>query len=659
MADDLRNFVSLAAEHFRGGNLDLARRFLELALERQPNGAELRRFLGVILCRMGRMAEGMGHLLEAQSLGDDSAELHTNLGLAYRDLGLQSQAAAAFRRAIEREPATAERYCLLADCLADQDDLPGAAAVCRQALDVDPGHAQALCHLGMALANLDRGAEAVGILLRAMALHPAFDLGLSNLGYVLKRQGRIDEAARFFARAVAASPENHVNHYNLACLLQEQGRTTEAAGFYQSTIAAKPDQANAYSNLGVLCWQQARMDAAEDCFRRAIAFEPDHLEAHCNLGGCLTDQERLDEAARQFHRCTKIDPTFAKGHSNLGVALHRLGRPDDAAASLAHAVELAPDYVDAHFNLALALLLMGETNRGWAEYEWRWRKPAFEGGGFRHDQAPLWTGDAACGRTMLLWCEQGAGDSIQMVRYLRDLARSGWSLVLEAPASLVRLFSAIEGVPVFAQGTALPPFDVHCPLVSLPHRGGFGPTGEPYLRPEDSLRRSWRDRLAGEDRPRVGIVWRGNPGHRRDRQRSIPAELFAKALPAGPIRYVVLQTDASADEIAALRRGRDILDWGRELGDYADSAALISCLDLVLSVDTSVCHLAGALGIETWTLVERVADWRWGLEGDTTPWYRTMRLLRQPEAGQWPPLLASVAERLTAHCEPVPSRYPE
>jgi hypothetical protein len=258
---------------------------------------------------------------------------------------------------------------------------------------------------------------------------------------------------------------------------------------------------------------------------------------------------------------------------------------------------------------------------------------------------------------MLLWCEQGAGDSIQMVRYLQDLARSGWSLVLEAPTSLVRLFSGLEGVPVVPQGTALPPFDVHCPLISLPHRGGFGPTGAPYLRPEDSLRRPWADRLAEQPRPRVGIVWRGNPGHRRDRQRSIPVELFAKALPAGPIRYVVLQTDASAAEIACLRPGRDILDWGRDLRDYADSAALISCLDLVLSVDTSVCHLAGALGIETWTLIERVPDWRWGMAGDTTPWYRAMRLLRQPAAGQWHPLLTLVAQRLEARYGPVPSRH--
>lgn len=612
MSDDLGFLTHAAIEQFQSGNLEMARNFLTAALQQRPDQPDLRRFMGLLLCRMGQPAEGVGHLRAAIALGGETAELSQHLGWAHRDLGELAEAAACFRRALELEPPTAERLCILADCLADLDQPEAAVATYGQALALEPNHPEAL----------------------------------SNLALTLYNMGRLDEAAGWFAKALAVNPGNQSAAYSLGCLLQKRGETEEAARLYQHSLALQPDHAESLTNLGSLRQAQGRYAEAEALFRRALAATPDHLEALCNLGGCLLEQERLAEAEPYFRRCTEIDPTTAKGHSNLGVALYRQGRFEDAAASLRRAVAVEPDFIDGHFNLALVLLQKGELAEGWAEYEWRWRKTSFEGGARRHAEHPLWDGSAAAGRTILLWSEQGAGDAIQLVRHVLDLRRAGWRVLLEVPASLTRLFRQWQGVEVFAIGAPLPAFDMQCPFFSLPHLGGLRPDPAPYLTPEDSLRQPWRQRLEGlGDRPKIGLVWRGNPGHRRDRYRSIPAALFGELLPAGAADYVILQTDARPEELAALA-SLSPLNWGTELTDYADSAALISCLDRVVSVDSSVCHLAGALGIPVLTLAEWLPDWRWGFGPETTDWYGSMTLLRQPEPGQWRAVLERVAGML-------------
>jgi hypothetical protein len=411
-------------------------------------------------------------------------------------------------------------------------------------------------------------------------------------------------------------------------------------------IAQQPRHVQAYVNRGNA---HAEMD---DCQRAlidydaALALAPGHPQALYNRGNALRTLGREAEAIASYDRTLAAMPRMVSAWHNRGLAFAALNRHREALESFARALAIDPEHANSHFSVAMSLLTLGDWQRGFAQYEWRWKRSG--AGARRSFSKPLWLGEfPLAGRTILLHPEQGLGDTVQFARYAPVLAAGGAKVVIESPPELTELLASLDGVAaVVTRGEALPPFDLQCPLATLPlacrTEVATIPAAASYLRsPEDRIAR-WRPRLETLGPARVAIAWSGRPTHSNDRRRSIALTNLAPLLAVPGVRFVSVQRDVRASDAAALAADPRITHVGDDLADFADTAAVLSLCDLVICVDTSVAHVAGALGRPAWLMVPFQPDWRWLLARDDSPWYPTMRLFRQPAIGDW----ASVIGRL-------------
>jgi len=388
---------------------------------------------------------------------------------------------------------------------------------------------------------------------------------------------------------------------------------------------------------------------------RGQLLQPDLAEVLSNRGITLHELNRYDEALASYDRALVLQPDYATALNNRGINLYDLKRYDEALASYQRALALRPDYAEAHWNEALLRLLTGDYSHGWAKYEWRWKKESMAPVK-RNFPQPVWLGgDAIDGKTILLHSEQGFGDTIQFCRYVPLVAARGAHVILEVERPLQQLMTTLAGATqVIAKGDPLPDFEVHCPLLSLPLAFGTRvetiPSGPPYLRAPAQSLMNWDTRLAPQRRPRIGLAWSGNAAHQSDRQRSISLRTLLPLLDTGAT-FVSVQKDVNAADAGVLTERGDILHFGDALGDFSDTAALISNLDLVISVDTSVAHLAGALGKPVWVLLAYAPDWRWLLDRDDSPWYPTARLFRQDASRAWDGVIVRVQQALRLFAE--------
>jgi hypothetical protein len=389
----------------------------------------------------------------------------------------------------------------------------------------------------------------------------------------------------------------------------------------------------------------SRFEDAVASYERALAIRPDFAQALYSRGNALMALNRHDEAIASFERALAARPGYAEALNNRGAALQALNRHQEAIASYEQLLAIKPDDAGVHFNASLARLTLGDLLAGWKEYEWRWKSKHFTSRQ-RDFTQPLWLGrESLAGKTILLHAEQGFGDTLQFVRYAPAVARQGARVLLEVPGALRRLFEGFQGVErVIAKGESLPKFDCHCPLMSLPLAFGTTlqniPCEVPYLSAPARRVEQWRQQLGTGTKPRVGIVWSGRLTHKNDHNRSIPLSALLPLAGAG-VELVSLQKEVRGDDLATLAQFGEIRHFGEELQDFADTAALISLLDIVVSVDTAPAHLAGALGKPVWILLPYRPDWRWLLDREDSPWYPTARLFRQPAIGDW----ESVIER--------------
>ena len=462
-------------------------------------------------------------------------------------------------------------------------------------------------------------------------------------GLVAYQSGDAAGGATLMGRAVRLrrSPEFLCNH---GLALEGTGRLPEAAAAARAAIELAPDLPEAHLNSGNALSGLERFDEATTAMARTVALRPDHAKAHCGLGYALEKQDRLPEAEAACRRAADLNPDLGEAWANLGRILNEQGRTAEALGAYAAAVRARPDNPKDHWNLALALLLNGHLVEGFAEYEWRWRYDGFPSPR-RSFARPAWAGEPLEGRTILLHAEQGLGDTIQFARYVPAVARLGGRVVLEAHTPLRRLLGGLEGVTVMAAlGGPLPAFDVHCPLLSLPRLLGTIPTDVPYLGAEVGAVAEWRANLGGG--LKVGLVWAGNPGHANDGNRSLPLAELAPLLRTPGVRFFSLQKDPRPGDRETLM-DLGVVDLGPNLDDFADTAAALTVLDLLVTVDTSVAHLAGALGRPVWLLLPFLPDWRWMTERSDSPWYPTMRLFRQNRRGDWAGVVGRVAEALT------------
>jgi tetratricopeptide (TPR) repeat protein len=533
--------------------------------------------------------------------------------------------------------------------------LPQAAALYERALALAPNHADVLHLSGLVAYQTGLIEPAIALIERAIGINPQVAAFRSNLGNALRSAGRDDEAADSYARAIALDPSYADPHHNLGLLHRATGRVEEAIACFRRAVALNPDYAEANHSLGVLLQRQGRVEDAILCFRRALAAQPGFSACCNNLGIALKQQDGLDGAIACFRRALELVPDYPDALNNLATALVESRRLDEAETRFRDAIALQSDYADAHANLGILLLSKGELRSGWAEYEWRWHQP--HRAAWRPSYAaPQWMGEPAEGRTILVHAEQGFGDTIQFCRYVKLLAERGLRVVVEVQRPLFRLLRALPGADsVIVRGDTVPEVELHCPMLSLPLAFGTTletiPAPSPYLNADSALASAWGERLAAVGQPgrRVGLVWAGNPQSRApqasgvDRRRSIDPRLLAPLAKVPGVQLVSLQKDGPpAPE--ALR----MADFMAEVADFADTAALIANLDLVVSVDTAVAHLAAALGKPVCLLDRHDPCWRWLTDRRDSPWYPTLRIYRQPWAGGWVPVLEELCRDLAA-----------
>lgn len=435
----------------------------------------------------------------------------------------------------------------------------------------------------------------------------------------------------------------------------QAGRLAEAERLFQQVLAVNPRHADSLHLLGVIAYQTGRRDLAVDLIRKAIAINPREASLQSNLGNLFLQQGRLDEAVACYRKAIELKPNLSEALNNLGNALRALKQLDEAVISYRRALELRPEDPEGHYNLAMALLARGDMPAGWEEHEWRWKMPQLTPS--RRDFArPQWRGEPAEGRTLLIHAEQGFGDTLQFCRYAPLAAAKGLRVILEAPKPLIRLLGSLSGVDrLVAQGEARPQFDLHCPMLSMPLALGTTittiPADVPYLSADAAQVAAWRMRLAalGNRGPRIGLVWAGNPRKHLlaaaavDRRRSIAPDRLMPLFELPGLYFFSLQKDGPAAP-----EHFPLIDFMSEMGDFADTAALIANLDLIISVDTSVVHLAAALGKPVWMLDRFDPCWRWLVGRRDSPWYPGLHLYRQPQPGDWDSVVAEVIRDLRA-----------
>jgi tetratricopeptide (TPR) repeat protein len=530
-----------------------------------------------------------------------------------------------------------------------------AAASYREAVRLQPQHAEALTNLGVALAQQGRLPEAIDTLRRAVAARPTFAKAHHNLGVALAEQGQLTEAADSLRRALQYQPDYAEAHFNLANTLRDLGQRDEALTTFYQALQHRPDYPDALNNLGLLLTEMSRPAEALILLQQALRLRPDFGEARNNLGLALVDLGHFGEAIACYEKVLAQNPRSIDAHTNLGSAYKEQGRLDEAVACYDQALRLSPEAASTHWNRALAWLQKGDFERGWAEYEWRWKRKSARP---RPMRQPLWDGKPLNGRTILLWCEQGLGDAIQFVRYVPLVQERGGRVLLECPPPLHQLFASVAGVErVLVEGTELPPFNVHAPLMSLPYLCQTTlatiPASIPYLHADARCVERWQLRLpAGVFR--IGVVWQGNPHHKWDRHRSFSPHAMAPLAAVPGVQLISMQKGPCLDVLRTeppcfpLTLLGDTLDAE---APFVDTAAVMTQLDLVVTADTAAAHLAGALGVPVWVALGTIYDWRWLRGRDDTPWYPSMRLFRQRTLGDWRELFARMAqevERLVA-----------
>jgi tetratricopeptide (TPR) repeat protein len=529
-----------------------------------------------------------------------------------------------------------------------QGRLDEAEKLYNRALKAKRDHFDALHLLGMLNHQRGKAGEAYRLIAAALKVDPRSPDALSNLALVLHTLKRDDEALASLAKALTLAPGHLDGRNNRGNILLDLQRPAEAIADFDAVLALAPQHIQARINRGNALAAMGENNGALADYDLALAQAPTNPLAHYNRGNSLRALGRDGDAAAAYERALSAAPSHVNAWLNRGLALAALNRHQEALQCYGKVLSLQPENADAHFNVALSLLTVGDYPRGFAEYEWRWKRTGM--GVVRKFRQPLWRGDVAlAGKTILLHAEQGLGDTVQFVRYVPLLARAGARVLLEVQPGLAPLLADVEGVAeIFARGEPLPPFDLQCPLASLPlackTEVSNIPAGIPYLRVPEQRMAQWRARFEGLRSPCVAIAWSGQITHVNDRNRSIALAELEPLLSVPGAQFVSVQRELRLGEAEMLARDGRILHLGEELNDFADTAAVLALADLTICVDTSVAHVAGALGRPAWVLLPFQPDWRWSLEREHSPWYPAVRLYRQPAPGDW----CGVIERVRA-----------
>ena len=632
-----------------------AERLWRESIETQPDFVDAYNNLGILLKGLNRLPEAEAMFRSVVRIRPDHAQAFNNLGAVLYALKRPQDAEQAYRQALALRGDYAEAHYNLGIVLHDYRRFEEAAAAYRDSLAAQPNCAEAHNNLGNALKELGRLPEADQAYRQALRVRPQYPEALNNLASVLKTLNRLPEAERACRLALAVRADYAEAHNNLGSVLGDLKRMPEAEASYRQALSIRPDYAEAHYNLGTVLQNPDRLAEAEIAYREALRINPGAVEALNNLGNVLHTIGRLPEAAATYRQAIALRPELAEAHYNLGYVLKGLRRLPEAQAAYRQAIALNGDYAEATFALSILLISAGQFDEGWELYEARYRMREFiHGKTVGLLPCARWRGEPLAGKSVLVWQEDGLGDMLQFGRYLSQLKALGVTrITVVCMVALRRLFATIDGVDaVLDHQTGLAEaagYDYWTSTMSLPLHVGTTIETIPdasYLRADSSLIGHWRARLASLPAGRkIGVVWKGNPRHHNDANRSLSSLAVLAPLWSVPdVSFVSLQKGQGEDEAQSPPAGQPLLHLGSEVTDLADSAAIVAQLDLVICVDTSIAHLAGSLGKPCWLLLPAEdPDWRWMHDRTDSPWYpQTMRLFRQSAGEGW----AAVVERV-------------
>jgi tetratricopeptide (TPR) repeat protein len=611
---NINKLLNLAIEKYQAGNLQKSESFCKEILKAQPDNLDALHILG---------------LLNYQNRHYDSA-------IEY------------FQKILQIDPTNTFAYFNLANSFREKGNFDEAITYYLKALQHNPNFEDAYYNLGLTYKKKGQINEAIITYQKALQLNPnAIDV-YNNLGLAFHEEKLLNDAEICFQKALKINPDHILSLNNLGLTLKEMGELNRAVACFKKAIRLNSHFSNAYYNLGVIFQEKKELDEAITYFQRAIELNPYFENAYYNLGIAFKEKRQLEKAIDSYQKVIELNPTNSDAYINLGLVLKDKGQFNEALSYFQKAVCLSPDDAEAHWNMSLDLLLLGNFREGWKEYEWRHKVKTFP----QHDfSQPLWDGTDIPKQTILIHAEQGFGDTIQFVRYAPLIAQRGAKVILECHRELISLLQSVKGIHrVILRGEPLPPFDLHCPLLSLPlvfdttHENI--PSKVPYITVDSSLIQKWKNRLKCNDSQyKIGLAWAGRPNDMNDFNRSCSL-MFFSPLTQLDITFYSLQKGEASEEVKNPPKGMKLIDYTEEINDFSDTAALIENLDLVISVDTAVAHLAGALGKPVWTLLPFVPDWRWMLNREDSPWYPTMRLFRQPSLGDWESVITKILNEL-------------
>jgi tetratricopeptide (TPR) repeat protein len=573
--------------------------------------------------------------------------------------GRHAEAERLFREILRNDPHDPGSLRLLGETCLFQGKYDEGVDAYRRAQRFIQLSAEDLNNLGVALVALGKASEAEAAYREAISQRPSYSRALYNLGIAQVKQVKLDEAAVSYRRALEVNPDEARAYDGLADALTKAGRTDELFEFLRNSVRSHAHRPEVHHAMGLGHAARREWVDAVRCHRQALELRPAYAEASCDLGHALLELDQLNDAAASFQRAIELKPGLAEARNNLGNARSRQGRHEEALICYEEALSLKPEYTDCRSNRATTLLRLGDYERGWVEYEWRWCGSDFA----RKMPRPLWDGSRLEGRTILLISEQGLGDTLQFVRYAALLKEQGATVIVTCQKPLLRLLESCPGIDhLAAEGDVPVDFDVFAPLMSLPRLLGTTletvPTPIPYLQARPELVDSWRRELRPLGQFLVGVAWQGSPSYAHDRLRSFHLSQLEPLSRLPGVTLISLQKGLGTEHIRDLSGRFPIVDLSdrldRDSGPFLDTAAIVKNLDLVISCDSALVHLAGALGVRVWVAHTFVSDWRWLVKREDSPWYPTVCLFRQTRLGDWEGVFSRMAEALSQELQPRP-----
>jgi tetratricopeptide (TPR) repeat protein len=642
--------INLAATQIKLKKFDEAEINLKQIKDGDGKSIDLWLNLGALYLERNKISEAVAYFEKYVELNPHNILAWKLIGQAYEKKGELNKAISCFKQILEFSPDDLDAQTNIGAILNELRDYEASIHYHQSVIEIDPNSANGYVNMGVALTGLKKFDLALSKYSAALELDSEDEEIWFNKGNTLCALIRYDEALIHYEKALTLRPDFTEAYSQKGNALHELKRFDEAIFHYDKALNLKPDYAEGWSNKGVTLHELKRFDEAIFHYDKALSLKPDYHEAWSNKGLSLHQIKRFDEAIAHYEKALSLKPDYAKGWSNKGVTLHQLKRFDEAIANYDKALSLKPDYHEASWNKSLSLLLQGDFENGLPLYESRWDlENGSEIVGKRFFDKPTWLGiNSLKDKIILLYAEQGLGDSIQFCRYVKLVAGLGSKVILEVPQSLAGLMKGLEGVSqLVIKGEDLPFFDYQCPLLSLPLAFKTNlntiPNPSRYINLDNHSNKimEWKERLGLKTKPRVGLVWSGNSNHKNDHNRSL---LLQEILPflSNQYEYISLQKEVREIDKLTLGSNPHILSFNSYLNDFLDTAALIDNLDLVISVDTSVAHLSAALEKKTLVLLPGVPDWRWLFDREDSPWYSSIKLYRQPVIGDWNSVLDRV-----------------